>query len=214
MDNLFRRLLFPAGKLVSKYVSPGQTVADLGCGPGFFTLPMARILNDASAPSENRGKLYAIDFDPKSIEKLKTKATKQRLNDVMEIHVGSASNLDFIPNFSVDFVLANGLLCCMHDHLGAVDEMKRILKLGGFAYLSITKLARKNDPRSVTKNEWRQLLTANFEVRGEGEGLLGMWAVVKPLYKETGRELVNGKNSQHKERKNLSSTCICNNPMS
>jgi ubiquinone/menaquinone biosynthesis C-methylase UbiE len=37
-DNLIRRLFEPPQRLVESYVSNGQVVADLGCGPGYFTV--------------------------------------------------------------------------------------------------------------------------------------------------------------------------------
>jgi ubiquinone/menaquinone biosynthesis C-methylase UbiE len=38
-DNLFRRL-FSSPNEFNSYVSEGQTVADLGCGPGYYTLAL------------------------------------------------------------------------------------------------------------------------------------------------------------------------------
>lgn len=37
-------------------IRPGTTVVDLGCGLGFFTLPLASYV-------DNRGLVYAIDAD-------------------------------------------------------------------------------------------------------------------------------------------------------
>ena len=177
MDNGLRRLFFPPMKLVSKYVLAGQVVADLGSGPGYFTLPIAKVVCGASG-SRNEGKVYAVDFDEKSIEKLKKKAVKCGCAGIIEARVGSASNVDFIPSASVDFVFANGLLCCMTDHLGAVREINRILRPDGTAYLSISKNLRKSDPRTVVKEEWQRLLSKNFKVLKEEEGFFNRWALV------------------------------------
>jgi ubiquinone/menaquinone biosynthesis C-methylase UbiE len=59
----------------------------------------------------------------------------------VEAHASSASDLSFIEDESVDFILANGLLCAMAPkyHELAVSEMKRILKPKGQAYLSVAK---------------------------------------------------------------------------
>jgi ubiquinone/menaquinone biosynthesis C-methylase UbiE len=56
----------------------------------------------------------------------------------VEFHAWSASDLSFIKDESVDFVLANGLLCNMAEHRSAaVKEIERVLKPTGKAYVSL-----------------------------------------------------------------------------
>ena len=56
----------------------------------------------------------------------------------LKSHASSASDVSFMKDRSVDFVLANGLLCSMAEHRKeAVNEIKRILKEEGQAYLSL-----------------------------------------------------------------------------
>ena len=98
----FRRLFEPPARLIKPYVKKSQVVADLGCGPGYYTLPLA----DWVGPE---GRVYAVDFDKRSIRALTRKAAKSRRHNV-EPHVASASDLSFIRDRSVDFILANGLL--------------------------------------------------------------------------------------------------------
>src|SRR5208283_103345 len=170
MDNFVRRWISPPKKKVSKFISAGSVVADVGCGPGYFTIPMAELVGST-------GKVYAADSDPKSIKVLRAKSDAQRLENIIETHATSAANLGAIPNQSVDFVFANAVLCCMVDHAGAVAEIKRILKPQGLAYLSVTKLFRKKDPKAVTREEWRRILEG-FRLREDGEGFLNRWATV------------------------------------
>jgi ubiquinone/menaquinone biosynthesis C-methylase UbiE len=178
MDNFVRRMFLPAEKLVSKYVTPSTMVADLGCGSGYFTLPMAKLIGST-------GKVYAVDFDPKAIEHLKKKAANHGYEKVIETHVGSAAEIDFLASDSVDFVFAHGLLCCMKDHEGAVGQMNRILKPEGRAYLSIGKFCRRKDPRTVLKEEWHEILR-NFKVKENGQGLTNRWALVSRGESESG----------------------------
>jgi ubiquinone/menaquinone biosynthesis C-methylase UbiE len=169
MDNFVRRLFFPPKK-VAKFLSAGSVVADIGCGPGYFTIPMAELVGST-------GKVYASDSDPKSIKVLRAKSDARRLGSVIEAHTTSAANLGAVPDRSVDFVFANALLCCMVDHAGALAEIKRILKPQGLAYLSVTKAFRKKDPRAVTKEEWKRIL-GEFRVLENGKSLLSRWATV------------------------------------
>ena len=96
------RLFGPPQKLVEPYVKKGQSVADLGCGRGYYTLALAELVGPA-------GKVYAVDLDKKNIRVLKKKADKGHHHNI-EIHVSSAADLSFIEDKSVDFILANGLL--------------------------------------------------------------------------------------------------------
>jgi ubiquinone/menaquinone biosynthesis C-methylase UbiE len=167
-DNLFRRL-FSSPNEFNSYVSEGQTVADLGCGPGYYTLALAERVGP-------EGRVYAVDSDEKAIRALERKADKRGCHNI-EVHAASAHDLSFIKDESVDFILANGLLCSMapQQHESAVNEMKRILKPGGKAYLS----AAKGYYSYMGKAEWERILES-FRVEGRGDGsLLGdRWALV------------------------------------
>lgn len=170
IDNVCRRLFRSPTKFLSKYLSAGETVADLGCGPGFFTLPMAKLTGP-------RGRVYAVDFDPKVIARLERKAERQGLTSIVEPRAMSVSDIDFIGTGSVSFVLAEGLLCCMKDHAGAMEQIKRILKPDGRAYLSVIKFSRETDPRSVPRSEWAAILD-ELEVQDSGESPMFRWALV------------------------------------
>jgi ribosomal protein L11 methylase PrmA len=97
-----RRLLEPPLRLIGPYVKKGQVVADLGCGTGYYTLPLAELVGP-------EGKVYAVDLGKRSIQALKKKVEKSGFHNV-EAHASSASDLSFIKDRSVDFVLANSLL--------------------------------------------------------------------------------------------------------
>ena len=130
-------------------VVQGQVVADLGCGPGFYTFPLA----DKVGPT---GKVYAVDSDPKAIRVIERKAAKGNYNNI-EMHNCSAANLDFIMDGSVDFVLADGLLCCVapQDHTKAVIEIIRVLKPEGKAYL----VSGRSSLTYMDDSEWENILT-------------------------------------------------------
>jgi ubiquinone/menaquinone biosynthesis C-methylase UbiE len=101
-DNFLRKL-FGKPRIFNSKVTQNQVVADLGSGPGFHTFPLA----DTVGPD---GRVYAVDSDQNAIQAVKRKAKKSAYKNV-EAHVSSAARLDFIKDDSVDFVLANGLLC-------------------------------------------------------------------------------------------------------
>ncbi len=161
-----RRLFEPPQRLIGPYVKNGQVVADLGCGSGYYTLALAKLVG-------SEGKVYAVDLGGKCIQALEKKVYKGGYRNI-EAHASSASDVSFIKDRSVDFVLANGLLCSMADHRqSAVNEIKRILKLKGQAYLS---LGFPPPLGFVDQAEWEKILEG-FRVERRG-GFLEKWAVV------------------------------------
>ena len=111
---------------------------------------------------------------------MEKKADKRGYRNI-EAHVSSACDLSFISDGSVDFVLANGLLCSMalEHQESAVNEMRRILKPAGLAYLAAGKSSRS----CVTQAEWERILEGFKVQRRGGDGshffVHGMrWAVV------------------------------------
>ena len=44
IDNPLRRLLHDPEKILRPYATPGMTVMDIGCGMGFFSIAMAKIV--------------------------------------------------------------------------------------------------------------------------------------------------------------------------
>ncbi len=153
-------------ELIDPFVSAGQVAADLGCGSGYITLPLAERVGP-------QGKVYAVDLDEGCIRRVRAKAEKAGYRNV-EAHASSASDLNFIPDRSIDFVIANGLLCSMHrDRARAVSEIQRILKPGGQAYLS---LGMAPPFGLVNEDEWGQILS-HFTVK-DGGSWQQRWALV------------------------------------
>ncbi|MGE5123593.1 MAG: class I SAM-dependent methyltransferase [Acidobacteriaceae bacterium] len=154
LSNFIRRR-FGKPNRYNSAVSAGQVVADLGCGPGFYTFPLA----DEVGPS---GKVYAVDSDEKAIQVIENKASRGNYHNI-ETHTSSAANLGFIESESVDFVLGDGLLCCVapQDHAATVREIIRILKPGAKAYL----VTGRSNISYMGDEEWEDVLK-EFNVEG------------------------------------------------
>jgi ubiquinone/menaquinone biosynthesis C-methylase UbiE len=164
--NPVRRLFEHPQRHVEPYVTNGQVAADLGCGSGYYTLALAEVVGP-------EGRVYVVDLNEEAIQELEMKAEKRGYHNI-EAHASSASDLSFIKDGSIDFVLANGLLCSMPDHRqAAVTEIKRILKPAGQAYLS---LGLPPPIGHVRRAEWKMILEG-FRVERRG-GFFQKWAVV------------------------------------
>jgi len=169
-DNPIRRLLLPPRRLTRPFVTKGQVVADIGCGPGVFALELAELVGP-------EGRVYAVDSDKRPLRVLERKARQRGYRNI-EAHAASATDLSFITDGSVDFVLAHGLLCSMapQHHESAGNEMRRILRPGGLAYLS----AARGPWSNVGSAEWEKVLEG-FRVERRGDRfpwIAHRWAVV------------------------------------
>jgi ubiquinone/menaquinone biosynthesis C-methylase UbiE len=68
----------PARVLRAAGVKPGATVADVGAGPGFFTLPLARAVGP-------RGRVYAVDPGLPHLERLRERLMKAGARNVTPV---------------------------------------------------------------------------------------------------------------------------------
>ena len=167
--NPIKRLFENPQKSLEHYVSKGQMVVDLACHTGYYTLALAECVGP-------EGKVYAVDLNEKAIQTVQKKVDGSGYHNI-ELHAASAADLSFLKDGSVDFVLANGLLCSMADQRPlAVQEIKRILKPNGQAYLS---LGGSPPLGYVNRAEWEKILEG-FRVKRRGRFLFGFqkWAVV------------------------------------
>lgn len=77
-------------------VKPGQTVCDLGCGNGFYTLELARLVGP-------RGTVYAVDIQPEMLRMLASRAVDEGLLNIKPV-LGTAID-PRVPEGRMDMVL-------------------------------------------------------------------------------------------------------------
>ena len=97
MDNPIRRLIHNPKKILGKYIERGQTVLDLGCGSGTFTIAMAKMIGE-------NGKVIAVDVQDEMLQLLRKKATKDGLASRIITHKSGQNGIGVRDK--VDFALA------------------------------------------------------------------------------------------------------------
>lgn len=95
-----RRLLQNPEKILRPYVREGMKVLDIGCGMGFFSLPLAQIVG-------SNGKVICVDVQEKMIKCLEKRAQKAGFSNRIETRVCSQKSLglDDLAG-EIDFALA------------------------------------------------------------------------------------------------------------
>ena len=75
-DNPLRRIFDnPIKTLKAAGIQPGQQVLEVGCGPGFFTIPAVKLVGD-------NGCIHAIDLHPLAIKMVEKKLQKNSLTNL------------------------------------------------------------------------------------------------------------------------------------
>jgi len=123
-----QRLLKAAG------LKPGQKVLEVGCGPGFFTIPAAKIV-------ENEGVVYAVDVHPLAIERVKEKIEREWIRNITPI-LANASDTG-LPDRSIDLAFIFGLRYIVGGLENVIAEIHRILKPGGVLSFEKTRGSEK-----------------------------------------------------------------------
>jgi ubiquinone/menaquinone biosynthesis C-methylase UbiE len=119
LSNPVRRLLEPPERLISKLnLRSSDVVVDFGCGPGFHTMPLARIAS----------KTIAVDVSPRMLEKTALNARKSSV----KVELVRSDGVDLkLADDSVDLVFLNHVFHEIENKARVLREFLRIIKPSG-----------------------------------------------------------------------------------
>ena len=125
-DNPIRRKFSsPYETLKRAGLKPGQTILEIGCGPGFFTIAASDIITDV-------GCVYALDIHPLAIKKIHEKMKKANKNNIVPL-LKNVCKTD-LPEESIDLTFLFGLPRLLRNEslfLKIQAELNRVLKNTG-----------------------------------------------------------------------------------
>ena len=113
-------------------ITPHDHVADIGCGPGFFSIPMAKYLT--------YGQLHAIDVREEMLEVTRRRVTEARLGNV---RISRYSHAEFpIEEGSLDGVMVAFVLHQTENKVGLMKAARELLKPRGWC--TVLELYRRD----------------------------------------------------------------------
>lgn len=118
-ESLYGLFMNPYSKLTLAGLKRGQQVLEVGCGPGFFTIPAAKIVGET-------GYVHALDINPVAVEHVRRKIERERLTNV-EVKRADASETG-LPDESVDVAFLFAVIHSFQNVNKVLIEMQRVLK--------------------------------------------------------------------------------------
>jgi len=104
-----------------------QFVLDFGCGHGNYTIPASLIVGE-------KGRIYAVDKNQESLNKLINKTKEKELNNIEIIKLVDQLKLP-LPKESVDAILLFDVLHLVEPRKCLLSELNRILKPTGLLFV-------------------------------------------------------------------------------
>lgn len=120
-----RRLVHNPARMIRPYLSAGMTVMDVGCGMGFFTVPMAKLVGA-------QGRVIAVDIQRNMLAGMLRHANREAVAARIEPHLCGADSLRVGRwTSAVDFILIFMMLHEVPDQERMILELYGALKPGG-----------------------------------------------------------------------------------
>ena len=134
--NLEQSLSFVSYRLVGDArISPGQQVLDLGCGTGCPSILAAQAVGD-------KGTVVGLDLSENMLAAARRKAEQSGVKNI-SFHAKDVTSLPY-ESASFDAVISRFCLMFLPDIHGALNEISRVLKNGGYLSAAVWSTPDKN----------------------------------------------------------------------
>jgi ubiquinone/menaquinone biosynthesis C-methylase UbiE len=146
LDNPLRRAWMKPARIIDSFGLTGaEHVLELGPGPGFFSVEIARRLTD--------GRLDLFDIQPEMLKKAKRNLERAGFHDV-GFTSGEASEGFPFPDNSFDVAFLAAVIGEVPDQQACIRSLNRVLKPGG----RLVFLEMFPDPDRLSVQELRDLV--------------------------------------------------------
>jgi 2-polyprenyl-3-methyl-5-hydroxy-6-metoxy-1,4-benzoquinol methylase len=142
LENGIRKKIHNPEKMLREYVTPGCTAIDIGCGPGYFSIPMAEMTGKG-------GKVISVDIQHKMLKRLRIMAKRHYVEDI--IHPAKCTPEDISVNEKADFILTFWMVHEVNDVRNFMTQIVEVMKPSALYLLSEPKI-------HVTDKKYREII--------------------------------------------------------
>lgn len=147
-DHRLRRLFHNPEKILKPYVRPGMTVIDIGCGMGFFSIPMAKMVGET-------GTVISVDLQQKMLGILGKRAEHEKIPHNIIKHKCDRDNLGVKQK--ADFALTFWMVHEVSDKLTFLKQVYTILNPAGKLLIVEPKIHTSNSYFNELVSSCKQL---------------------------------------------------------
>jgi ubiquinone/menaquinone biosynthesis C-methylase UbiE len=122
LDSGLRKLVQNPYKILQPFIKEGMTVLDVGCGPGFFSVEIAKMLFGT-------GKVIAADVQQEMLDIIRKKIKGTPIEQRIELHKSDFDSIGVVEK--VDFVLVFYMFHEVRNQKKFIEELASILKPDG-----------------------------------------------------------------------------------
>ncbi len=124
LDDPERRQWLPPDEVIRKIrLGPGETVADIGAGTGYFAFPFADVVGKG-------GRVFAVDVQRDMLTHIDRKLSERPGTTVIQPLEGEAEKTS-MPSGSCDIVFMANLWHELDNYPAVLREARRLLRPGG-----------------------------------------------------------------------------------
>lgn len=158
--NPFRKLMENPYKILGPFVKEGMIVLEPGCGMGYFTLPLARMVGST-------GRVVVVEIQAKMLSVLERRAKKAGLLDRIELRQAENKGLGLEDlSSAVDFAAAIHMVHEVTDRVSFFTDIWKALKPGG-KFLVV-------EPKGhVSQDQFEKTVAAAEKIGYKPEDILG-----------------------------------------
>lgn len=140
-------------------VKAGDTVVDIGCGPGYATLDLARLVGP-------RGKVIAIDRSRRFLDHLQAQANAEGFSNIETLERDLVE--DALPQDVADHVWSRWVFIFVKDPRALLGKARRMLGAGGSLVLHeyMDYASWRSEPRSPQIEAFVAAVMASWRAEG------------------------------------------------
>ena len=148
-----RKLFHNPQSILSPYLTEGMTALDIGCGMGFFTIPMSGMVG-------KNGYIIAVDIQKEMLDGLKKNAIKSGSNNITPHQCGQNSLHLEQWNKAIDFALVFWMLHEVPDPKRLIKELHQAMSPKGKLlfvepFFHVSKIKFQNSVKMITESGFK-----------------------------------------------------------